>query len=59
MNLELDKEFSPEEIKSVIFQMHPSKALGPDGLSAGFFQRYQNIVGRSVSAACLEILNGD
>ena len=39
--------------------MHPSKAPGPDGLSAGFFQRYQNIVGRSVSAACLEILNGD
>lgn len=33
MNFELDKEFSPEEIKSIIFQMHLSKAPGPNGLS--------------------------
>lgn len=39
--------------------MHQSKAPGLDGLSAGFFQRYWNMLGRSVSAVCLEILNGD
>lgn len=59
MNMELDKMFSPEEIQVALFQMHQSKAPGPDGLSAGFFQRYWNILGRSVSAVCLEILNGD
>ena len=33
MNMELDKMFSPEEIQVTLFQMHPSKAPVPDGLS--------------------------
>lgn len=59
MNSELDKEFSPEEIKSALFQMHPSKAPGLDGLSATFFQRHWNVMCHFVTTACLEILNGD
>ena len=37
--------------------MHPSKALGPDGMSPFFFQKYRNIVGPEVSEAILLVLN--
>ena len=40
-----------------LFQMHPSKAPGPDGMSSFFFQKYWNIVGANVSAAVLSVLN--
>lgn len=29
--------FTVEEVKNSLFQMHPKKAPGPDGLNAGFF----------------------
>lgn len=35
------------------------KALGTDGFSALFFQRYWHIVGEGVSNFCLNILNND
>lgn len=59
MNSELDKEFSPEEIKFALFQMHLSKAPCSDGLSAAFFQRHWNVIGHFVTTSWLEILNGD
>lgn len=31
------REFIEDEITWVLFQMHPSKALGPNGLSPSFF----------------------
>uniref|UniRef100_A0A2N9GDF4 Reverse transcriptase domain-containing protein n=1 Tax=Fagus sylvatica TaxID=28930 RepID=A0A2N9GDF4_FAGSY len=46
-----------EEVRMTLFQMHPSKAPGPDGMSSFFFQKYWNIVGANVSAAVLSVLN--
>ena len=37
-----------EEIKDALWSMKPYKALGPDGLHAGFFQRFWLVVGDSV-----------
>jgi ribonuclease HI len=52
-------QFTEEEIKEVIQQMHPLKAPGPDGLPALFFQKFWHIVGRDVQNLVLEILNNN
>ncbi|KAL0005698.1 hypothetical protein SO802_013259 [Lithocarpus litseifolius] len=44
----LDAMVSTEEIKEALWSMKPYKAPGPDGLHAGFFQRFWLIVGDSV-----------
>jgi hypothetical protein len=51
MNDALLKDLSSEEIHSALFQMGPSKAPGPDGMTALFFQKYWHIVGEDVSLA--------
>ena len=40
MNQELLRPFSGEEVRNACFQMHPSKSLGPDGMSPFFLQKY-------------------
>ncbi|KAL6208609.1 hypothetical protein ACLB2K_019558 [Fragaria x ananassa] len=45
-----------EEVKDALFQMHPSKALGPDGISPFFFQKYWDLVGVEVSNAVISFL---
>ena len=37
--------------------MHPSKSLGPDGMSTFFFQKYWHIVGHNVTLAVLYVLH--
>lgn len=47
-NNELLKPITPEEVKHVVFQMHPDKAPGPDGMTPAFFQKHWSIVGADV-----------
>jgi hypothetical protein len=37
MRLMLEEPFVEEEVKTALFQMHPSKSPGVDGFTAGFF----------------------
>ncbi|XP_060957652.1 uncharacterized protein LOC133029176 [Cannabis sativa] len=47
-NEELLKPVSCEEVRLALFQMHPDKAPGPDGMGPGFFQHHWNTVGIDV-----------
>ena len=51
------QRYNPEEVKQALFQMHPSKAPGPDGMSPFFFQKFWHIVGQDVTKAVLSVLN--
>ena len=57
INQQLLLPFTPEEVRVALFQMHPSKAPGSDGMSSFFFQKFWHIVGTSVSTAVLSVLN--
>ncbi len=57
MNAALIGDFSPDEVLFALNQMYPTKAPGPDGMSAIFYQTYWNIVGREISQAIIFILH--
>jgi hypothetical protein len=57
MNDRLMSPFTHEEVRKALFQMHPSKAPGPDGMSALFFQKYWHVIGTDISIAVLDFLN--
>ena len=57
MNNMLLAEFSHEEVKITLFQMHPTKAPGYNGMNPLFFQKYWHIVGIDVSNAVLDCIN--
>ena len=59
MNQLLIQEFTREEIEVALNQMHPTKAPGPDGMSAIFFQKYWGIVGNDVICMVLNVLNSN
>ena len=40
-----------DEIRRVVFEMHPFKAPGPDGLPSLFYQHYWSIMGSQVISA--------
>ena len=50
-------EFIAEEVKVALFQMGPTKAPGPDGMNALFYQKFWHIVGDDVVSAVLDFLN--
>jgi hypothetical protein len=50
--------FRREEVEEALFQMHPTKAPGTDGLPALFYQNFWHIIGDDVSDLCLSILHG-
>ncbi|XP_075636847.1 uncharacterized protein LOC142609101 [Castanea sativa] len=53
----LSGDFTAEEVKVALFQMGPTKALGPDGMNALFYQKFWHIVGDDVISAVLDFLN--
>ncbi|KAH9735301.1 polyubiquitin 3 [Citrus sinensis] len=57
MNMSLEQKFTEEEISTALAQMCPTKAPGPDGLPAAFFQKYWSLVKEGVITTCLHILN--
>ena len=48
MNNALLKEFTVEEVRVALKQMHPIKSQGLDGMSPIFYQKYWETVGPSV-----------
>lgn len=50
--------FGEAEVEWALFQMGLSKALGPNGFTAGFFQKHWALVKEKVTAAVLGFLNG-
>ena len=57
MNDWLVRDFHPEEVRFTLFQMQPSKAPGPDSMTAFFFHMFWHIVGADVTNAVLSCLN--
>ena len=57
MQQTLTSDFIADEIKAALFQMGPTKALGPNGMNALFFQKFWHIVGTIIVNAVLEYFN--
>uniref|UniRef100_A0A2N9IFV5 Reverse transcriptase domain-containing protein n=1 Tax=Fagus sylvatica TaxID=28930 RepID=A0A2N9IFV5_FAGSY len=58
-NQQLVDSFTAKEVKRALFDMHPSKAPGPDGMSSFFFKKFWRIVGPSLTSAVLSVLNSN
>ncbi|XP_060964152.1 uncharacterized protein LOC115722573 [Cannabis sativa] len=58
-NALLMEPFTSEEVKMAMFQIHPLKAPGKDGLPGLFFQKNWDVVGKEVTQACLDVLNNN
>lgn len=57
MNRILCAPFTAAEIKRALFDMHPDKAPGPDGMSPLFYQKFWYVIGKDVTEAILHNLN--
>ena len=57
MNETLTQPYTKDEVHKTLFQMHPSKAPGLDGMSPFFLKKYWHIVGPDVTAVVLSILH--
>lgn len=57
MNNQLLKAFTPDEIKSAVFQMGLIKALGPNGFPTLFYQKHWDLIGDEVTSTVLQYLN--
>ena len=49
--------YTEEEVQADLFQMHPSKSPGLDGMSPFFFQKFWHVVGQDVTVAVLSVLD--
>ena len=59
MNAELTKTFTRDEVIIALKQLHPTKAPGPDGMSAIFFHKYWDIVSSNITNMVLNVLNSN
>ena len=57
MNVQLDREFTIEEVEVAIKQMAPLKSPGPDGIPLCFYQNYWSLIGFDVTHSILHYLN--
>lgn len=57
MNEELSQPLVDEEIKFALFQMHPTKAPGPYGMSSGFYKKHWDVVGTDICNAVRSMLH--
>uniref|UniRef100_A0A803NFE6 Reverse transcriptase domain-containing protein n=1 Tax=Cannabis sativa TaxID=3483 RepID=A0A803NFE6_CANSA len=48
VNQDLCLPVTEEEVRRALFQMHPSKSPGPDGMTPGFYQKCWSIVKKDV-----------
>ena len=55
MNANLCAPYTKEEVKIALFQMFRTKALGPDGFSAHFYQRDWDVCGDEVTNTVSEL----
>ena len=53
----LSKPYSNEEVKTVLLQMGLTKAPGPDGMNALFYQNFWHIIGNEVIDVVLDFLH--
>ncbi|CAM8999447.1 unnamed protein product [Rhodiola kirilowii] len=53
----LNAPFSELEVQDAVFQMYPTKAPGPDGFSAIFYQKSWVLVKEKVTQSVLKMLN--
>ena len=53
----LSSEYCAKEIKAALFQIGPTKTLGPNGMNVLFYQNFWHIVGVDVIVVVLDILN--
>jgi hypothetical protein len=59
MNASLCKPYTNEEIKTALFQMGATKAPGPDGFPALFYQTHWNLLEQDVCNAVRGFLEGE
>ncbi|KAL4326348.1 hypothetical protein GQ457_11G021160 [Hibiscus cannabinus] len=57
MNATLRAPFTSEEVQTALFQIHPSKAPGVDGLPSSFYRQFWDTLGADVIQLCLDILH--
>lgn len=58
MNEMLQRSYTESEVKTTLFQMFPTKALGPDCFLAHFFQMYWHLCGEEVTKIVIRVLKG-
>ena len=59
MNNQMLADIKASEVKDALFQMFPTKAPGPDGYPAHFFQRHWDLCGEEVTSVVLRVLSGE
>ena len=57
MNVELDREFTIEEVEVAIKLMAPFKSPDPDDMPPLFYQNYWSLIGSDVTHSILHYLN--